>query len=78
MENYKNILSTALHDIYNEINNLFFLSESILNQCHCINNQDKEIFEKDLPNSSVSKTEIHSILLPYLHFFISFLNLFIP
>jgi hypothetical protein len=47
MDNYKNILSTALHDIYNEINNLFFLSESLLNECNCIHNDIKEKFQKD-------------------------------
>jgi hypothetical protein len=47
MDNYKNILSTALHDIYNEINNLFFLSESLLNECHCIDILIKENFQKD-------------------------------
>jgi hypothetical protein len=40
----KPILSTALHDIYNEINNLFFVSESVLWN---YNNKNPEILQQD-------------------------------
>lgn len=43
----KPILSTALHDIYNEINNLFFLSESMLWDNH---QQNHENFQRDFFN----------------------------
>jgi hypothetical protein len=45
--NPKDILSTALHDIYNEINNLFFVSESLLSLCQCLSNQQKQEFQQD-------------------------------
>jgi hypothetical protein len=44
------ILSTALHDIYNEINNLFFLSESLMMDCHCLSQDQKNHFQQDFFN----------------------------
>jgi hypothetical protein len=44
---FKPVLSTAMHDIYNEINNIFFLYESTLMSCKCMSEEQKREIQQD-------------------------------